>query len=572
MKKIIQGISLIVALSLTNLITAQAPNWQWAIGAGGVGSDESGSSITSDASGNVYSIGTFGCNTLTIGSKTVTRAGGGNPYVVKQDASGNVLWAKSYSFSPPTLFGIGQGKSIFADASGNVYIAGYYFTSIVIGTNTLLATDSTSGTTGDVFIAKLDASGNVLWAKSAGGAHADNVDAITADASGNVYITGIYTSRYMRFGSGITLFNPNNSSSNSFGNTDIYVAKYNSSGTPQWARNTASPGGGFNEGKSITTDAAGNVLVAGTFYLSSIAFGTNTLTGTAAINMFVTKYDNNGNVIWAKTAASAGTGSINHTATGITTDASNNVYITGANGASTLTIGSVVLANSSGAYVAKLDASGTCQWAKPIVGNAVGTGIAHNSTGDIYVTGYFDGMSCAFGTTTLTNSNTSGNNTDIYVAKYSSSGSFTWATSAGGIYEDLTAGITVDGSDNAYVTGYTKSTTMAFGSLNVAASNGYQDIIIAKIGNATGIKENNEFSEIHVYPNPSNGKIYVKQDPFSDLNGVDLILTNTLGQVIYSKSINSLETEIDLSTQPKGIYFVRLEKEGKTATCKFIIE
>lgn len=565
--------TLVIAVLISTNLFSQTPGWQWAMGAGGIGTDESGNSITTDAAGNIYSIGEFGCSTLTIGSASLTRSGGGNPYVVKQDANGNVIWAKNYSFSPPTFFGIGAGKTIFADAAGNVYIAGYYITSIVIGTTTLIAQDSSSTNVGDIFIAKLDASGNVLWAKSAGGAVSDMVNSITADAAGNVYITGLYRSRYLRFGSSITLFNPNASAANFFVNTDIYVAKYDASGNIQWAKNTQAAGGGFNDGKSICTDAAGNVLVAGTFYSPSIAFGTTTLTGTAAVNLFVTKYDNAGNVIWAKTANAAGSGAINHTANSVTTDASNNVYFTGNSIASTLTLGSASIVNS-GCIIGKLDPSGTPLWLKAGgIGSAIGTGITKDNSGNVYVTGYFDGMNCIFGTDTIKNKNTGGNNEDIFVTKYNPSGSAVWAVGAGGIFRDISTGICVDGNGNAIITGHNKNTALTFGTLSVTCTGSYNDIFIAKMGAPTGIKENSRYANISVYPNPSKGIIHIKQNELGETELKTIVITDVLSKVIYTSEINSTQTEINLSNQPKGIYFIRAEDKNKRIlTGKIILE
>jgi hypothetical protein len=561
-----------IAFFISLNLFSQTPGWQWAIGAGTPGNDESGSAITTDASGNIYSIGVFGSNTLTIGTASVVRSGGGNTYVVKQDASGNVIWARSYSFSPPTLFGINSGKAICVDGSGNVYITGYYTTSMVLGTTTLTSTDSSSTVVGDIYVAKLNSSGTVQWAKSAGGAVADIPNGIAVDASGNVFVTGLFRSRYLRFGSSATLFNQYATSSNFWTSTDLFVAKYDGSGNFVWAKNTSSSGGG-NAANGICTDASGNVIITGTYYLPNVVFGTNTLTATSAINLFVTKYDNSGNVIWAKTAAGAGSGSINHYAYGVASDAGGNIYMAGGFNASTLTIGSVVLntLGNSDLLVAKFDPSGNALWAKNAGGSSTGvtaTGIVATAGGESYVTGYFTGLSPSFGTVSVTNVNSGGNNNDVFVAKYNSSGTINWAAGAGGQYDDQSNSITVDGGGNAIITGYTKCPTIAFGSLTVTASTGYQDIFIAKMGTMSGIKEfSNVKDQLHIYPNPGTGVFNFKTS--TELSKIEIV--NMLGEIIYSS--NTTISQIDISSQPKGIYFVRAEdKKENVYSGKIILE
>lgn len=548
---------LIYTLTITFFLSinlfSQAPGWQWAVGAGGVGTDESGNSIATDASGNIYSTGSFGCGTLTIGTASVTRFGSGNAYVVKQDAAGNVQWLKNFG-GASSFWGGGTGKGICTDASGNIYVTGFYLSTLVAGSTTLTATDSSGSNVGDIFIIKMDPSGNVIWAKSAGGAYGDGANAISVDANNNVFITGYFKSRYLRFGSSLTVFSSNNSSSSSFIWTDFFVAKYDSNGNPVWASGAGTAS--LDDSKGIAIDATGNVLIAGNFYLGTMTIGTTTLSGTSATNMFIAKYDNSGNVIWSKTATGAGSGSINHTATGITADASNNVYITGANGASTLTIGSVVLANSNGGYVAKLDASGNCQWANSMIGNAYGTGITNNA-GNVFVTGYFSGMTCSFGTVTVANTNTGGNNEDIFVSKYNSSGTLDWATGAGGIYRDIPNGISVDMSGNANVTGYTLNSALSFGTLSVTCTGNYNDIFIAKMGTASGVEElNNDNDQVQIYPNPGTGIFSLKTE--TSISKIEII--NLVGELIYS----STDTEmINISDKPKGIYFIRAEDKNK---------
>lgn len=153
-------------------ITAQTQNWDWANGAGSVGTDY-GTEICADASGNTYATGYF-TGTITMGGFTLTAAGSsGNAdvYVAKIDPNGNYLWAvRAGGTDSETGFGIA------VDAVGNVFVAGYFFGSTSFGVTTLVSAGQF-----DLFIAKLDANGNWLWARRAGGIDYDNACGVTTD-------------------------------------------------------------------------------------------------------------------------------------------------------------------------------------------------------------------------------------------------------------------------------------------------------------------------------------------------------------------------------------------------------
>lgn len=560
MKKIY--LFIIAVMAFTTLTQAQTPGWQWAIGAGGA-ADEVGNDIVTDASGNSYSVGQFSSASITFGSTTLTKVGGGNIYVVKHDPSGNVIWAKSFG-------GFGAiGKAICLDPSGNIYIAGMYMYNMTFGSTTLTSVDTTTNV-GDIYITKLDSSGNVLWAKSAGGHVGDGAYSIAADASGNVYITGYFKSHTIDFGS-ISLTSPNNNASTFFIYTDFFIAKYDSSGNPVWAKIAGGPG--LEDGSSICVDAAGDILVAGNFYMPSITFGSITLTATAAYNMFVVKYDSSGNAVWAQTGAASGSGSINHSAKGVATDASNNVYVTGGYMASTLTFGSVSLTNSGGndMYVLKLNSSGTAVWANHAsADNAYGTSIAVDGSGNPIVGGYYEGLRADFITDTVTNANVSGYNTDSYLAKYDATGNLVWLNGMGGIYFDEINGVAADASGNGFATGRFTSTTTAFGGIIVNIGGiGYSDAFIAKVGTATGIEENEQAVNFKAYPNPTNGIIQLQLEQTQE---VTVTVLNYLGASIYAEQINA-STTIDLSNQSKGVYFVNLRlADGTNSTKKIIVQ
>jgi len=153
-------------------------NWLWVKQAGGTIYDY-GYEIAVDANGNSYVTGYF-YGIATFGATTLTSSGYYDIFVAKMDSNGNWLWAKQAG-------GIGEdiGLNIAIDANGNSYVTGYFMISAIFGTTTL-----TSSGYYDIFVAKMDSSGNWLWAKQAGGTSNDIGIGIDVDDNGNSYITG----------------------------------------------------------------------------------------------------------------------------------------------------------------------------------------------------------------------------------------------------------------------------------------------------------------------------------------------------------------------------------------------
>ncbi|XWK90520.1 MAG: SBBP repeat-containing protein [Phormidium sp.] len=433
----------------------------WAKGYGSTGLD-SGIDIATDSSGNLYTIGYFS-GSVTFGNTTLTSQGNSDVYITKQDSSGNVIWAKSV---PGTVSG--SAKAIVTDSSGNIYTTGIFSGSATFGSVTLTSQQGNN----DIFVAKLDSSGNFTWAKNYGSlSSADQGYDITTDSSGNLYVAGLLGgSAYVTGGTLSGNDTPGSTKLTSFGGGDILVTKLDSNGNVAWAKNFGSIT--RDQSYSIATDSSGNVYTTGLF-AGSATFGSVTLTSQGGTDIFVAKQDSNGNVAWAKNFGST----TNDNGFGIATDSSGNLYTTG-NFTGNATFGSVTLTSQgdNDIFVTKLDSSGNVAWAKSFgsIGSDAGISIATDSSGNVYTTGIFAG-STTFGSVTLTSK---GSN-DIFVAKLDSSGNVVSAIGMGGSDTEQARSIATDNSGNAYITGGFKNTA-TFGT-KLLTSQGNDDIYVAKL-------------------------------------------------------------------------------------------
>jgi hypothetical protein len=282
---------------------------------------------------------------------------------------------------------------------------------------------------------------------------------IAVDGIGNVYVTGGFE--------GTATFGETSLTS---ALSDIFVAKYNSSGTLQWVQQAG--GRGADYGKYISVDGSGNVYVTGVF-METATFGAVSLTSVRYDDIFVAKYNNSGTIQWAQSAG----GMSDDEGNGIAVDGSGNAYVTGYfNGTATFGATSLTSAGSSDIFVAKYNSSGTLQWVRQGGGASSdgGKGITADGSGNVYVTGYFNGTS-TFGTTSLTSAGSS----DIFVAKYNSSGTILWAQKAGGSNYDEGNGIAVDGGGSVYVTGHLEDTAI-FGLTSLTSAGG-RDMFVVRV-------------------------------------------------------------------------------------------
>ncbi|TXT50725.1 MAG: BNR repeat-containing protein [Limisphaerales bacterium] len=435
----------------------------WASTAGGSGSDI-GHAIALDPAGNAFVTGTF-TGTAAFGTNALASAGQSDIFVAKYDGTGRLLWARRAGGA-----GFDAGAGIAVDTNGNCYVTGSFEATAAFEAVTLV--NSSPSSYADIFVAKYDSAGNLVWVRGTGTEFvADTGAAIALDAAGNVLVTG----RSVQDTFGVTTFT-------NLGR--IFTAKYDNAGNPVWARKAGSfSGGTYDTGTGIGADAAGNVYVTGAFLSPVADFGGTLLTNRGSGDLFLAKYDSAGTLQWVRQAGGSGDDRPN----GLAVDAAGNAHVVGEFGG-TASFGVTNLTSTGGAqadlFIAKFNAGGTALWARQAGGQSADAarGVALDPAGNVHVTGYFGG-SATFGASTL---NGIVGTYDAFVSRLDANGNFTFAQQAGGtdLNGDFGLGIAADTNGNAFLTGYFTGTSTLGNATPTSA--GGEDLFVMRFNSFIG--------------------------------------------------------------------------------------
>lgn len=537
---------------------AQTPPWAWAKSAGGTGADYA-ESIAVDASGNTYMAGSFYSLGLSFGSNTLTNNSSGTAdiFLAKYSPNGNVLWAKEAGGMDEDV-----AYSVAVDDSGNTYVAGFFYSSSITFDSTTLFNSGMSSY--DMFLVKYNANGNVLWAKVDGGTGDDYAKAVTVDVWGQFYVSGSFGSPSIMFDS-TTLTNTNT------GTDDIFLVKYAPDGNVLWAK--AAGGTNPDFAYSVSVDTSGNIYIAGSFKSSTISFDSTPLfnIGAGSNDVFLTKYAPNGNVLWAK--AAGGTGEDEAYSVAVDASGNTFLAGTFVSSSITFDSTTLTSSGSYEIFLAKYDSNGNILWAKGAVGGNtdVAKSVSVDASGNIFLAGYFLSTTLTFGSNTLSNNNSVGY-PDIYVAKFASDGNILWAKATGGNGYDYAFSASVDASGNIYVAGFFRNFSITFGSTTLMNANpGYEDLFLAKLEGTTGINDRRDEEVFSIYPNPFSTQITLQtENPF---NSATLTLYNSLGQQVNElKKISGQTISFRRENLISGQYYLRLTEDNrKTETFKITI-
>lgn len=368
---------------------------------------------------------------------------------------------------------------------------------------------------------------NHLWSKRFGDADYQTGRVVASDPSGYVLL-GAYLAGGTDFGGGLVT---------SAGTIDAGVVKLDPDGNHIWSK---ALGGSYEDRvDAITTDASGNVIVAGTFG-GTVDFGGGPLTSTGPVNLsaYVVKLDADGNHLWSVTFPGDGFQQV----TSVATDAAENVVVTGyfvmtANfGGNPIT--SAGAPGKADGFLVKLDAGGNHIWSEAFGadGDDVVAGVAADDDDNVIITGAFQNT-VDFGGGPLT----SVQSNDAFVAKLDPSGGHVWSKQFGGQSEQAGRAVASDATGDTLVVGTFRSTVDFGGGALTSAGQG--DVFVVKL----------DVSGNHVWSNRYGG---------SESESVVSLAADASGNVLVLGENGFAPIDLGGGSLGPGIFVAKLDASG----------
>ncbi|MCS6818864.1 MAG: SBBP repeat-containing protein [Chitinophagales bacterium] len=399
----------------------------------------------------------------------------------------------------------------------------------------------------DVFVLKTDLNGNTLWARKAGGPRQDIAYGITADPTGNVYVCGSFSETINIQQQQLTTVNPF---------TESFLFSLDKDGNVRWAKNSI--GNNNNSAMSIAWNKIDGLSVCGFFGRNFTWDNNQIVSQTTSYDYFVATFDTSGSLVWLTGFGSAA----EDQALAVTCDESGNTLITGYTGGILYLNGKPLdFFGWNDVFVAKYNRNGSLVWITQAGGPKLdlGTCITTDKNGNIYVSGMFEN-SCRFTNDTIYDADRG-----IFIAVFDSLGKVLLAQSAGDIQTDAAMGISVFGN-HVYVTGYYLF-KCRFGLFEMPYADFFNIFLAAyalpSFNSVTDFAEN----VIKIFPNPTDDILFIEaQKPGS------IKIMNATGQILYTQNMRDAELlSIEaIKKIPIGIYFLLFNNGEKEFVYKFV--
>lgn len=280
--------------------------------------------VAADDAGNIIATGTFS-GALDLGAGPLN--GQNDVFLAKFDADGDLLWNRQFGDGS-----VQSGQAVAADGAGNIILAGSFQGTIDLGGGALVSAAT------DGFVAKFNAAGAHLWSKRFARAAATEV---AVGPSGNIVVTGTFEDT-TDLGGGVLL---------SAGDSDMYIVELSPAGGHVWSK---SFGNSLQqEPPSLVVDSSEEIVLSGGLF-GTIDFGGGPLTADPYPNVFVARFETDGDHAWSEDFGDGGL----PIATGLALDPDDNIVVSTRAGA--IDFGGGLL--GPGGVVARLSPAGVHQW------------------------------------------------------------------------------------------------------------------------------------------------------------------------------------------------------------------
>ncbi len=490
-----------VLVSQPASLSFAAPGFHWVRQATGAGAlNESGDGVAMDGATHLYVSGNFETS-ANFGGTNVTAPAAG-VFLARYTAAGALEWVRTATSSTVG----GEAHNVAVDPLGNCYLTGSF-----MGTTSFGSTNVISAGGSDVFVAKYDRSGALLWVTRHGAGFNDSGRGVAADGTNGCFVTGILQT-----------------SSDANTARDIFFERYNAAGVLQWQQLPTGPSS--DAGLAAATDTNGNAYFTG-WFTSTVNFGTTNMTAAGSLrDMFVAKYNHAGTLLWI-----AKVGGVNaDEGKGIGVDTNGNVYVGGS-----LNLNFNGSNNAEQLRVTKFSSTGTLLWQRDLFAEFYffdfssftdlggHTWIFAGLHGDANFKGMPVSASGAY---------------DGLVAKYDSTGTLLWVKQIGGSGSSIGHRVAADVSGHCYITGEFNGQA-TFSSTNLTGQGG-TDFFIARLGSeiaapvALRIDTSNQMAAITMAGLP--GTLVTLETSSAVMNGGWTAVTNL---VLATDSVRTVDPQ-----------------------------
>jgi hypothetical protein len=434
------------------------------------------SGVATDASGNIFTAGRF-TGTANLGGSNISSGVGYDIFVAKYYPTGLYQWAKHYNSNNVQS----RTSGIAVDSGGNALVTGSFFNTLDFGAPCAPITAISQ----DTFIVKLSSSGTCIWARSFTSNNVDGGASLAVDGSNNVVVVGGFQGT-LDFGNGVVL------TGHSAIQSDIYLAKFNSSGGIVWGHNYSGTTNNAQTVSDVDTDSSGNIVMTGSFQ-STVDFcapgpacrltaANNPVSGPSN-DAFIAKYTAGGVAVWAKSfGESQGAEQVGQA---VSFDGAGNILATGyAGGDLDFGTGVIRFIGALDLYVVKIASDGTTTWANRY--GAAGYDqyaydLAVDPNNNVFVAGKTSGP-VDYGGGPVPDPDGPTGRTNALTLKLSSSGGYFWAKSVGDSWLQSSRAVATDSSANSIFAGVFAS-TIDFGTGPLSSPGPSTDcIFLTKIG------------------------------------------------------------------------------------------